>query len=236
MRCDAMRCDGVGIGWTYASTRRAHGSRETKWNYRCDCHWSISVRRGSTDKGSINDSLHHARRSLPPADLTFSPFFRKITHGGHLFVCSVRLLGPCSEIDRRLRPTDVCSAATALTFAPPQKYHWVLSPLIFFSALFFLMHQLLIRFLPAWEASPRVWYSLVRASGARRENLSYAHTYQHACTLIVLYYTHGDLLYRERFVRFLACRDRMQFFKFERGNVYADRSDIPIYTWMTLYS
>jgi len=67
---------------------------------------------------------------VPFRPLASAPFFRKITHGGHLFVCSVRLLGPCSEIDRRLRPTDVCSAATALTFAPPQKYHLAsLSPL-----------------------------------------------------------------------------------------------------------
>lgn len=116
-RYDAMRWR---RDWMYLRRSRAHSSRETKWNYRCDCHWNISPFEGATDKGSINDSLLLAPHPLPPGRPPLIPpqlflFFRKITHSGHLFVCSVRLLGPCSEIDRRLRPTDVCSAATALT-------------------------------------------------------------------------------------------------------------------------
>lgn len=106
---------------------------------------------GATDKGSINDSLHLAPRRLPPLGPPPTSFLRKITHGGHLFVCSARLLGPCSEIDRRLRPTDVCSAAAALTLRHRKNIIGFSFLIFFFFVSFFLMHHLLIRFLPTWE-------------------------------------------------------------------------------------
>lgn len=70
---------------------------------------------GPPTKGRSTILSISLRVAYPHSGPPLTSFLRKITHGGHLFVCSARLLGPCSEIDRRLRPTDVCSAATALT-------------------------------------------------------------------------------------------------------------------------
>lgn len=82
----------------------------------------------------------------------------------------------CSEIDRRLRPTDVCSAATALTLRHRKN-------IIGFSFLiFFLTHRLLLfGFFSAWERArakrgPAPYSSFVRA----RQNIFLFH---HACAL-----------------------------------------------------
>lgn len=114
-----MQCDGGGIGCICGGA--AHTVVEKRSEIIDAIATETSLRsKGLPTKGrstipsfSLRIHFHPGRPPLiPPQPFLF---FRKITHSGHLFVCSVRLLGPCSEIDRRLRPTDVCSAATALT-------------------------------------------------------------------------------------------------------------------------
>lgn len=159
MGCDPMRCDAMAARLDRSTRSRAH----TVVEKRSEIIDAIAT------EASPFDGVHRQRvdqrfspsrcasltpHPVPPPPPTSLFFLRKITHGGHLFVCSARLLGPCSEIDRRLRPTDVCSAATALTLRH-RKNIIAFSFLISFFASFFLMHHLLIRFLSDLGTSPR---------------------------------------------------------------------------------
>lgn len=145
------RCDG--IGWIYGGAAYTVVEKRSEIIDAIATETSLRSKDRPTKGRStiLSISLRiHFPPGRPPYPTPFL-FFRKITHGGHLFVCSVRLLGPCSEIDRRLRPTDVCSAATALTLRHRKNIIGFSSFVLFFSfffAFFLLMHHLLIRFLP----------------------------------------------------------------------------------------
>lgn len=172
--CDA---DDGRIGWIYYEGSRVHGSRETKWNYRCDCYWSISVRRGHRQR-SINDSLS----SLSTSSLRLLPsFFPKDNPRWSPF-CLLSEIA-CSEIDRRLRPTDVCSAATALTLRH-RKNIIGFSFLIFF-LVFFLTHCLLLfGFFSGLGTSPREERRPLSTVGSWERARKYFFTYHHVrCSL-----------------------------------------------------
>lgn len=107
---------------------------------------------------SINDSLPSRPHPLSPPPSPFTPFSSSVTPSTFFPKDNPRwpfcLLSEiaCSEIDRRLRPTDVCSAATALTLRYRKNIIGFLYPHLLLLA-FFLTHRLpLIRFLrSAWE-------------------------------------------------------------------------------------
>lgn len=156
------------------STRsRAYGSRETKWNYRCDCHWSISVRRGHRQR--VDQRFFPSRSASPTPTRTSSHFFFTKDNPRWPPFCLFSeiawpLLGNWPKIaaDRRL----LCGYG--LNFAPPQKYHWLLFPHLL------LLYLLLPDAPPSYSVSsnlgtsPRAFYSSPVRDFGTLENRFYA--------------------------------------------------------------
>lgn len=124
IRCDMMRWQ---RDWIDLRRSRAYGSRETKWNYRCDCHWRISVRRSHRQR--VDQRFFPSRSASPtPTRIPSHFFFTKDNPRWPPFCLLSEiawpLLGNWPKIaaDRRL----LCGYG--LNFAPPQKYHWLLFP------------------------------------------------------------------------------------------------------------
>lgn len=172
---DPVRYDAMRSRRDWIDLRGAYGSRETKWNYRCDCHWSISVRRGHRQRV---DQRFSPSRSASPTPSHF--FFTEDNPRWPPFCLFSEiawpLLGNWPKIaaDRRL----LCGHG--LNFAPPQKYHWLLFP-----HLLLLLQLLLPDASPSYSVSsnlgtsPRAFYSSPVRDLGSLENDVYACTYQY---------------------------------------------------------
>lgn len=182
MRCDAIWGDIMRWQRDWIDLRGAAHTVVEKRSEIIDAIATEASPFDGADRQRVDQRFSPSRSASPIPTRTPPPptaFLRKITHGGHLFVCSVRLLGPCSEIDRRLRPTDVCSAATALTLRHRKNIIGFSFLIFFFFSSFFLMHHLLIRFLPTWEQARRAFYSSPVRDFGTLENPFCACTYQY---------------------------------------------------------